>query len=74
MSGEQRDDTYANLPVPRGYKFSGLTTMPRAQFDSVHFAATSMNWLQVLQIGLSYYSVWRNLIQEVESTSSKRGH
>jgi hypothetical protein len=23
----QRDDTYANLPVPRGYKFSGLTAV-----------------------------------------------
>jgi hypothetical protein len=27
MSGEQRDDTCANLPVSRGYEFSGPTSL-----------------------------------------------
>jgi hypothetical protein len=33
----------------------------------------SMNWLRVSHIGLCYCSVWRNLIQEVESTRCTRG-
>jgi hypothetical protein len=43
------------------------------EHDSGKKKAHTDNWLRVLQIGLSYCSVWRNLIQEVESTSCKRG-
>jgi hypothetical protein len=31
------------------------------------------NWLRVSHIGLCYCRVWRNLIQEVESTRGTRG-
>lgn len=35
--------------------------------------ALPMNWLRVSHIGLCYCRVWRNLIQEVESTRGTRG-
>jgi hypothetical protein len=31
------------------------------------------NWLRVSHIGLCYCRVWRNLVQEVESTRGTRG-
>ena len=33
-----------------------------------------LNWLRVLQIELTYCSIERYLINEIQSTSSKRGH
>jgi hypothetical protein len=36
-------------------------------------AALFMNWLRVSRIGLCYWSGWRNLIQEGESTHCTRG-
>src|SRR5882724_13452196 len=63
--------TSSAIPTaPRSAKSTGTTPWRRGTSRG---RSLSVNWLRVSHIGLCYCRVWRNLIQEVESTRGTRG-
>jgi len=62
-------DPHMPHPLPKG---GAIGAVPIAQ--QILRCFIPYNWLRVLHIGLCYCRVWRNLLQEVESTRGTRGH